>query len=139
MAVPARRCMPTMHRCGLADVAAVFTASLGSRSGQRSSLRCDVTWDKKGLYLKQCMRRIYPHFSSSFGLWLSRRVNYKIWRRVMRSSRSEMFVCLIFCVLATSQVLSGRAPTGHSARSFRFYHATPLGNQAVISHSVTLS
>ena len=40
------------------------------------------------------------------------------------------FVCLLFYVLETYTVISGRVPTCESAHSSRLYSAAPLGNQA---------
>ena len=42
-----------------------------------------------------------------------------------------MIDCLLFCVLATSKVISGRVPTCDNAHSWRLYSAAQLGNQAV--------
>ena len=60
------------------------------------------------------------------------------------ASQGIIFSLLLFYILATSTVISGRLPTCDSAHSQRLYSAAPLGDRAtstseVISHSVTLS
>ena len=53
-------------------------------------------------------------------------------RFVRQCSRVGVGVVLLFYVLATSRVMSGRVPTCDSAHSWRHYSAAPLGNSCSI-------